>query len=139
MFKCVGGKQLLDYFPKTASVTITLGALARPDGSGAARNATATSTRILGPFMQSVASTAADFAANTKIPVLLAQDENVFEADVTGTLTTAMIGELRGIDATGQYVDVANTTNNQVTIIGYISASKALVKINGSYAYENAV
>jgi len=138
MFKKIKGKSLTEYWPKTASVTITIsGTLLAPDGSGAATVATASALRLLGSSLVSVASTDADFASNTRIPVEVPLDDCEFEADVTGTLTTAMIGELRGLTASGTVVDATNTTNDQVTITKFISATKCHCKLNEAYQYAD--
>jgi hypothetical protein len=132
------GNSLIEFWPKTASVTITLvGTLVAPDGSGAATVATAGASSLFGSALTSVASTDSDFASNTKIPVEVPKDDCEFEADVTGTLTTAMVGERRGITASGTQVDAANTTNDQVTITAFISATKCRCKINEAYHYAD--
>lgn len=117
---------------------MTANSLLQPDGSGAATNATAGATKILGVCMINVASTDADFAATTKIPVMVPLGACEFEADVTGTLTTAMVGENRDLSS-ALTVDAAGTSHNQVTIKDFISATKAIIVINGAYTYENAV
>lgn len=88
--------------------------------------------------MVNVTSTDSDYAANTRIPVLLPQETNEFEADVTGTLTTTMEGANRDL-STALVVDAGGTSHNQVTITKFLSSSKAMVKINSVYSYENAV
>uniref|UniRef100_A0A6H1ZI22 Uncharacterized protein n=1 Tax=viral metagenome TaxID=1070528 RepID=A0A6H1ZI22_9ZZZZ len=138
MFKKIKGKALTEWWPKAASVTVTItGTLLAPDGSGAATVCTATALRILGVSLKSIASTDSDFASNTKIPVEVPLDDCEFEADVTGTLTTGMIGELRGLTASGTVVDATNTNNDQVTITGFISATKCRCKINEAYQYAD--
>lgn len=131
------GRAVVEYWPKKASTTITANSLLAFD-TGTVTPASASTTRVGGIALVSVASTDSDFAANTRIPVLLPQEDNEFEADVTGTLTTAMVGEARDL-STALLVDAAGTSHNQVTITKFLSSSKAMVKINSAYSYENAV
>lgn len=131
------GPVVIEYWPKKASTTMTANSLVQPDGSGFLTNATAGSTKIFGLLQINIASTDADFASTTKVPVIIPQDTNEFEADVTGTLTTAMVGETRDLSS-ALTVDAAGTSHNQVTIAAFISATKAMVKINGAYSYKNA-
>lgn len=133
------GAQQLEYFPKKASTTLTMNGLAQFDGSnGVITVCTAAPTRVAGILAKSAASTDSDFASTTKIPVVVPQETNKFLADVTGTLLTTHVGVRFAPDATGQYVDIANTTTPVITVTDYISASKALVKISGAYVYKNA-
>jgi len=136
MFKKISGPSIVKWWPKKASTTITVGSLTSPDGSGAATVATAGGLAILGACLKAIVSTDSDFASNTSIPIELALPSCEFEADVTGTLTTAMIGEKRGLTASGTIVDATNTTNDQVTITAFISASKCRCVINENFLYE---
>lgn len=131
------GRSVIEYWPKKASTTMTANSFVRPDGSGFLTNASAASTRILGVLMVNIASTDSDFASTTKVPVTVPLGDCDFEVDVTGTLTTAMVGENRDL-SDALLVDAAGTSHNQVTIKEFISATKAIVKINGSYVYKNA-
>jgi hypothetical protein len=140
-FKHVKGPALLEYFPKKTSTTLTLGGLAQPDGSGRATVATAGATRILGVLQVGAASTDSDFATATRIPVILPQESDEFEVDLTGaTFVDTYIGNNCDIDATGLYADLSATSHNQLTVLRQgSSTSKAIVKINGAYSFENAV
>lgn len=124
------GQVKTEFYPKKASTAFTNGALVYPDGSGAVQPADSTSGNHIGVIQQTIASTDADYAANTEVMVQKAYADNIYEVAVgAGTFTTAMIG--------GQYdltdsvsIDVSATSKKVVTIVGYISATLALVKIN---------
>lgn len=130
MFKLIGGRRITRHYPKTASTTLTNGFVVAFDGSGALTSATISAKLIPGVVIVDIASTDSDFASNTKIPVTVnIPGESLWEADITGTLTTAMVGNEYDLSADGQYVAIANTTTKQVKIEAYISASKAIVRI----------
>ena len=135
-FKKVKGKSLMEYWPKTASTTLTNGYMARA-ASGTLTVAAETSLSLLGVIKKTITSTDSDFAGVTKIPVEVPLDDCEFEADVVGTLTTAMVGELRGLKTAGDGVDAANTTNDQVLITAFISSSKCRCKINEAAQYAD--
>ena len=112
------------------------------DGSaGYVRQTAVASVRIAGISLRKVASGDSDYADNSLIPVLIPSEEDVFEADVSGTATQANVGDQFDLtaltDGTDQDVDLAATTYKVVTVVGFISASKVLVKFNGNYAYAN--
>ena len=66
------------------------------------------------------------------------KDDNIYEVDVeTGTLTTAMVGLQYDLVADGDAIDVTGTSKQVVTVVGFVSASKALVKINSMIANTN--
>ena len=127
------GNVQIDYFPKLASTAIGMGAALIPNASGFATVATSTSTRVLGTSLRVVASTDADYASATLIPVIVPDTSAVFLADVgTGTLTTAMIGNQYDLKDSVS-IDVTGTSHKQVTVVGFVSASKALVRFTGNY------
>lgn len=139
-FKHVKGPALLEYFPKATSVTMTLGQLVEPNGSGRLISATAGATRITGVLQVSVASTDADFASATLVPVILPQEYDEFEVDLTGaTFVDTYIGNVCDLNS-ALLADLSDTGNRQLTVLRQgSSTSKAIVKINGAYSYENAV
>ena len=128
----VSGDRQTEAFPKKASTAIPSNN-ALIFESGFITVAAATSTVIAGVSQRTIASTDADYASATLTPITMCDEEAVFEADVvTGTLTTAMIGGRYDLaNATG--IDVTGTTYKPVTVVGFISATKALVKFNGAY------
>jgi hypothetical protein len=128
-FKRVEGRPNIQWYPKKASTAFTNGALVYADGSGAIQPADSTSGMHLGVILKSVASTDADYAETTKVPVDVPRPSDVFEADVTGTLTTAMIGNTYDL-STSLVVNVGAQSKNVVTCVGFISSTKGLFSIN---------
>lgn len=137
-FQQIRGSSYTEYYPKEASTAFSQGNIVTPDGSGAITNATSTSTLISGIIQKNVTSADSDYASTTEVPVLVPTDDSEFVVDVvTGTLTQAMIGtQVDLANATG--IDVTASTHKQVTITGFISSSKAIVKINSNIVYTNA-
>lgn len=134
-FYLAKGAAKVAWYPKAASTAFNCGDLVYADGSGAIIPADSTSGDHLGVILKPVASTDADYASTTKVPVLELTPDMVFEADVTGTLTTAMIGNR--YDLSNAYtVNVAGTSKKVVTCVGFISSTKGLFKVNA--AVENA-
>lgn len=136
----VQGPGQTEGFPKLASTAIAVGSvLAFRDGY--VSQALVQSIRLVGVSAKKVASADDDFANNTAISVILPQDDDVFEADVTGTATQANVGKQYDLtntaQGTAQNIDVGATTYKVVTVVGFISASKVLVKFNGNYVYAN--
>lgn len=132
------GKPEVEWFPKTASTAIGIGAVLEADGSGAVNPADSADTSLFGISLKSVASTDSDYATTNAIPVMVLNPSCTFEADViTGTATAALIGTQCDL-ASSLGVDVTATSHKQVTIVGFISASKVVVRFNGSYQFRNA-
>lgn len=133
----VSGDRQTEAFPKKASTAIPANN-ALIFESGFITVAASTSVSIAGVSQRAIVSTDADYASTPLTPITMADEEAVFEADVvTGTLTTAMIGNRYDLaNATG--IDVTAQAHNQVTIVGFISATKALVKFNGAYQFKDA-
>jgi len=132
MFKRISGKPKVEWYAKDASVAFVNGGLVYWNGTGELIPADATSGDHAGVILRAVTSADSDYATSlAKVPVDTITPDDVFEADViTGTLTTAMVGNRYDIDATGSGVDVTATSKKVVTVVGFVSASKALVKIN---------
>lgn len=133
MFVRISGKPRLEWWPKKASTAFSYGALVYPDGSGAIQPADSTSGEHIGVALRAVASTDADYATTAKIPVDVVGEDDVFEADVTGTLTAAMVGTYRDL-STSLVVNAAATSKAVVLCVGYISATKGLFKITAKLA-----
>ena len=85
-FKVIRGACVKNWFPKTASVTLSANFLVDFNATGTLTSATVSATNIAGVVMVSVASTDTDFAdvtslmCETPIP-----DSTILEADVSGT------------------------------------------------------
>jgi len=132
MFIRKSGAHNIEWYPKKASQAMAIGDLVYPDGSGAVQLADSTSGEHIGIVMKKVASTDSDYASTTKIPVDVVGPEDLFIADVgTGTLTTAMIGNYYDLKDENE-IDVTAQAKKVVLIVGYISATKAVVKITAS-------
>ena len=127
------GNTQIDYFPKKASTAIAANAALTFDGSGFATNAVAATTRVIGTSLRVVAATDADYASTTAIPVTVPVPDSTFIADVgTGALTTAMIGNQFDLKDSVS-IDVTASAHKQVTVVGFISSTKAIVKFTGNY------
>lgn len=136
------GKALVEWWPKVASTTIPVGTALTFDGSGAVSVAASTSLPIAGICLKPIASTDADYASNTLIPVLIPSQDSVFEVDVenSGTATAANVGVKYDLNSTtGTGINLSGTSHKQVTVVSFISATKVWVKINGAYQFVNAV
>lgn len=140
MFRRISGSPKLEWYTKTASTPILNGnpvALT----SGQLINATDATTAHVGVIMRDCISTDSDYATAVKVPVDVPTSDDIFEVDVKVGVTAAaadvgVFADLyvgTGSDSMTQYavyVDPDTSTHNQVTVIGYISASKLLVKFN---------
>lgn len=134
MFKRISGKPKMEWFPKKASTAFANGGLVYADGSGAMQPADATSGDHFGVILKAVTSADSDYASTTMVPVDFISPEDVLEVDVeTGTLTTAMVGNAYDLVADGDAIDVNATSKKVVTVVGFVSATKALVKVNAMF------
>lgn len=136
MIKLISGKAKLEWLPKAASTAMTYGALAKMDGSGHVVNGNATSGDHVGIIMRKVVSTDDDYALNSKVPVQMLDPNDVIEADVTGTLTTAQVGNRMDLTAAADTVNAAASAKGVVTCVGFISATKGLFKVNAMQTTE---
>lgn len=132
MFKRISGSPKIEWYPKDASVAFVGGGLVYFNGTGELIPADATSGDHAGIIQRAVVSTDADYATVLgKVPVDVPTSEDIFEVDVeTGTFTTAMVGNQYDLVADGDALDVSAQSKKVVTVVGYKSATKALVKIN---------
>jgi hypothetical protein len=139
MFKRISGKPKIEWLAKDASVAFANGGLVYWNGSGEIIPADATSGQHAGIIIREVVSTDADYAtALAKVPVDVPTTEDIFEVDVeTGTLTTAMVGNQYDLVADGDAIDVNATSKLVVTVVGFVSATKALVKINSMATHKD--
>ncbi len=138
MFKRASGEPNVQWFAKVASSAFFAGDLMYADGSGMVLEADATSGNHMGISMKDVAATDDDYASNTSIPLDVPRPDDIFEVDVdSGTaLTTAMVGNYYDLTDANS-LDVGNQSKNVVLIVGFISATKALVKINAMATVAN--
>ena len=137
MIKRISGKPKVEWFPKTASTAFINGGLTSMI-TGLLIPADATSGQHFGVILRDVLSTDDDYADENKVPVDFCAAEDVFEADVpNGDLALADIGITCDLMADGAGIDPDATSKNVVTIVGYVSASKALIKVNAMAAHKD--
>lgn len=133
----VKGKWIFKHIQKNASTTFTFGDLVMVT-AGELDTATAQSTKHLGIIMTDVTSGDADFASGTKVAVAVPTEPSCeFEATVTGTLTTAMIGVQYDLSTAG-LVNVAGTTYKVVTCKGFIATNKGRFQLNSNEDFADA-
>lgn len=138
----VSGPARVEGFPKVASTTIQVGAVVGFHASGFVSHAVAASTVIVGVSQRQVASGNDDYAQNSLIPVIIPGPDDTFEADVIGTAVQSDVGEVYDLNqiasGTAQSVDRAASASAVVTVVGFISSSKLLVKFNGFFGYAKS-
>jgi hypothetical protein len=135
-FVRVFGRAKIEYMPKAASTVFPNGALVYANGSGALIPADATSGDHFGVIQRAVTASDSDYATTAKVMIDVCSPEDVFEADVkTGTLTPSMVGNRYDLHADGDGIDVTASAKSVVTVVGFVSATKALVKVNAMAAH----
>lgn len=108
------------------------------DGSGTVNPADAADVSLFGISLRAVVAADSDYAQTTPIPVIVLNADTTFLADVgTGTLTTAMVGNKYDLKDSVS-IDVTAQSHNVVTIVQFISTTKAVVRFNSSYQFRNA-
>lgn len=139
MFKRLSGQPKVEWMPKAASQLFTNGGLVYANGSGAVIPADATSGNHLGVVLRAVTAGDDDYAtAGAKVPLDVCGPNDLFEADVpNGDLATSDVGNYCDLMADGAGIDPDATAKNVVLIVGFISASKAIVKVNAMAAHKN--
>lgn len=132
----VKGKTAVKHIQKDASVTFTKGDLVMID-AGELKTATAQSTKHLGIILQDITSSDSDFASGTRVAVEVPLESSCeFEADVTGTLTTACIGVTYDL-SDASTVNQGGTTYDVVTCMGFITSTKGRFLLNSSINYAD--
>jgi len=137
MFKRKNGEHNIQYFKKKASTAFTNGGLVNVDANGFLIPATATSVNHLGVVLKDVASTDADYASTTYLPVDVARTTDLFEADTTSGSTPSQtaVGAFYDLNSTGTSVDLTATTTKQVYVQEILSTSaggKVVVIVNST-------
>lgn len=139
MFVRKSGKVRLEWHVKATSTAISYGALMAADGSGANIPATASTIKHTGVSLRAVVAADPDYATvGAKIPLDVIGEDDVFEADVTGTLTTAMVDTYLDL-SDSVTVNAAGTSHLSVLCVGFISATKGLFKVNSRLATKVGV
>lgn len=138
MFKRVSGMPNIEHYPKAASTAFAKNGLVYWNGSGYIIPADATSGDHAGIVLDEVVATDDNYASTTKLMVDVPNPSDIFEVDVeTGTATVAMVGNQYDLVADGDAIDVTATSKKVVTVVGFVSSSKLLVKINAIAAHAN--
>lgn len=133
MFKRISGEvQNEGSHKKKASTAFKNGALVYSDGAGHVQPADSTSGNHIGVCLDEVKSTDDDYGDVRPLLVDVPRPNDIYEVDVeTGTLTAAMVDNAYDL-ASSTGIDVSAQTKGVVTVVGFVSASKALVKINAT-------
>jgi hypothetical protein len=125
------GKWKTEYYPKKASVVIVKGTPVEWE-AGYVKQATTTAgasdTPLAGIYNgPTLASTDADYASNTLVPVLVPAEPmaKVQMTVSTGSLAATDAGKSFDIDANSS-VTVSTTTNEPVTCVRYLSATEGV-------------
>lgn len=128
--KKYSGKWKVKWFRKAASTVLAVNSFLEADGSGAVQPADASSTALVGICKKAVAATDADYAENTRIPVLVPAEESAqFIADVgTGTMSTSLEATLCDLKDADE-LDVSATSVNVVALDRFVSTTKAVGRI----------
>lgn len=139
------GQPNIQFFPKKASTAMSAGAVVSIEGAnGWFTLGTASTSIALGLLQESFASTDADYATVRPAMVDLLDSRDVIQMDVTGTLTTAMIGQYLKL-STSLVADAGTATSAQspaagliLMCVGFISATQGLFIVNGLQATRPA-
>ena len=132
MMKWVKGRTKIVWLPKAASTDFTKNGLVYFNGSGYVIAADSTSGDHIGIGLKTIASTDADYALATLIPVEVPMDKQCeFEADVTTGLTAAKVGTT--MDLTDANTVAIATSKNVVTCVGFIKATKGRFVLNSTF------
>lgn len=132
------GDATVRYYPKTASTVLSANGVVSL-ASGQLIKATTTTTVNPGVCLREVTASDTDYTAITMLPVYMSTPDLEFIADVgAGVFTAALVGTTCDLLAGGLTIDVGTDVHHQVTITGFISSTKALVKINDNIDYKQA-
>lgn len=132
----VSGQSNVINLPKKASQAFTAGALVAADSTnGQVVPASASSSTVLGIIKETIATTDADYATQRPAMIDALGYDAVIQMDVTGTLTTAMVGQYLKL-STSLVADAGTATATPaagliLVCIGFISATLGLFKVSG--------
>lgn len=129
MIKRVSGCPNIERYTNAISTVYANNALVYADGSGGVIPADSTSGNHIGITKEAIAATDPRYAVAGKISVDVIDDNDIFEADVSGTFTTACVGNFYDL-VDSDTVNVGATSKKVVLCVGYISSTKGLFKIN---------
>lgn len=126
MIKQINGESIVNDYIAPASTAFALNDVVTRNSAGKLARATASTPRseLLGLIQATIASTDSDYASDKTVPVAEFHEGAEFEADVDGTLTTAMRG--KRFDLTDHNsVDVTAEGQKAFQVTNFISSSKA--------------
>lgn len=127
------GKPNFEWYPKKASTAFAVQSLVYPDGSGAVQPADSTSGEHIGICQELIAATDDDYTGTRKIAIDVLDQNDIFRATVTGTLTAAKVGTYMDL-SDASTVNAAATSKNVVLCVGFISATEGLFKLSANIA-----
>lgn len=136
MIKRVSGCPNIERYTNAISTAYANNALVYADGSGGVIPADSTSGDHIGITKEAITSTDPRYTTAGKISVDVIDDNDIFEADVTGTFTAANVGNFYDLSDSGT-VNVGATSKKVVLCVGYISATRGLFKINARATAAN--
>lgn len=116
--KHVRGPVQVKWLKKKASTAMSANTFASFSAAGLVTPATATSTEIIGLLLRTITSADDDYASTTDVPVLVPDEDTVFEASGEAhSCTEAMNGE---------FVDIsdANTINGGASSLEVVKVQK---------------
>ncbi len=135
-FMPADGEWKIEFLPTVASTLYTVGALLCNDGTNNTISTTS-SLRQIGICAQAKPTT--DTTTNA-IPVWIPRsaDAQMFGDVGSGTPAVANIGKTCDIASLGLTAAINTDSHHQLVISGYISATKALFKLNSKVSTLNA-
>ena len=143
-FYRVSGIPNVQPLPGAASTALTANAIVTI-ASGALALAASTSNVAVGLCLETRASTDADYATARPVLVDMVDNRSILYCDnVTGTLTTAMVGQFFKLSSTAGVVADAGTATDTpaaaliLMCVGFISATQGYFVLNGQKAERPA-
>lgn len=143
-FYRVSGVPNVQPLPGAASTALTAGALVTIS-SGALALGASTSSLIAGLCLETRASTDADYATARPVLVDMLDNRAVLYCDnVTGTLTTAMVGQFLKLSSTAGVVADAGTATDTpaaglvLMCVGFVSSTAGYFIVNGLKSERSA-
>lgn len=136
MFKRISGQPNIIALPKKASTAWVAGAVLAAESSIDVTKATSSSSTVVGVALETIATTDGDYATVRPTLIDIPDARTVYEGDVTGTLTTAMVGQYLKL-STELLADAGTATGTPAAAlilmcVGFISATKGLFIFNGT-------
>lgn len=139
-FRIKSGSFKVEWFPKAASVAISVGdMLVFSSGNVTPAAAGNSTSNFAGIALKPAASADSDYASNTFVPVAVPTPENLIEADIgTGTAAASNVGLSYDLAAAGT-LDLTATTHKNFVVKAFISTTKVLGKFIPLPEYKDVV